>query len=128
MNQFLTRFSGEQLDDGVNWRVISELRYQDELLGFLTVPAGFITDGGSIPPFFQGLINPYGKGLKAFVVHDWLYATQKFNREQSDECLRRALGACGENILDQETQFNAVRFGGSQAWFDDQKKYGLKGA
>lgn len=125
MSAFLTPLIVTQLDDGIHWRVCSDLQYVDDVLGLIIVPIGFVTDGGSIPSLFQGLINPYGKGFKGFVVHDWLYATQKHTREQSDECLKRALRACGENLLDEEVQFNAVRFGGEQAWLEDQAKYGL---
>jgi hypothetical protein len=115
------------MEDGVNWMLLTSLIYWDDVLGQIQVPAAFITDGGSIPGFFQGFVNPYGKGFRAFVVHDHLYATQKFTRAQADDCLRRALRVCGENMLDSDTQFNAVRFGGEVAWKEDQKKYGLPG-
>ena len=36
---------------------------------------GFITDGASVPKSLQWLYNPFGKYIKAAVIHDYLYST-----------------------------------------------------
>lgn len=123
-NRFVTRLAVVQLD-GKNWKLLEPLEYLDDELGMITAPKDFHTDGGSVPPAAQGFINPFGAGFRAFVIHDYLYATQKFTREQSDDCLRRALEVCGENWFDGDVQWRAVRDGGEAAWKDDQNKYAI---
>lgn len=125
MSGFTSRLAASQCDDGVHWSLTEDLHYNDDKLGLIVVPIGFVTDGGSVPPFFQEFVNPYGKGFKAFAIHDYLYATQKFTREESDECLGRALNACGENWFDSKTQTDAVRLGGEKAWEEDKIKYSI---
>lgn len=127
MGKFLDSLEVIQQSDGIHWGLASDFRYQDDSLGLITVPKGFLTDGGSVPPFVQGFINPYGKGFRAFVIHDYLYATQTHQRHDCDECLKRALRDCGENWFDANVQADAVEEGGEAAWLEDQKIYHLGG-
>lgn len=120
MGHFETTFQGEQLADGIHWRLTAPMIYIDDVLGKREAPVGFITDGGSIPLIAQGFINPYGKGLPAFVIHDWEYGTQTISRDEADGLLKRMLSDCGENWLDDDIQFDAVRIGGASAWESDK--------
>lgn len=113
MSQFLSSFVVRQWKDGIHWSLYDSLIYWDDVKGKIVVPTGFSTDGGSIPKLFQNIFNPYGIGFRAFVVHDYLYYSQIFTKLESDECLKRALAACGENIF---TQFTAVLLGGQEEW------------
>ncbi len=121
MGRWVTPFIGEQLDDGVHWRLTNTLSYLDDVLGLRSAPVGFVTDGGSVPALFQDFVNPYGKGLKAFALHDWEYGTQSLSREQADELLQRMLKDSGEDWIADGLQFDAVRLGGEVAWEDDKK-------
>lgn len=41
----------------------------------ITVPAGFVTDGASVPRLFWNIVPPYGRYLVAAIVHDYMYET-----------------------------------------------------
>lgn len=59
-----------------HWRVLREFRFWAELprLGriWITVPAGYLTDGASVPRLVWGLVPPWGAYGQAAVVHDLL--------------------------------------------------------
>ena len=61
---------------GDHWRVLREFRFWAELprLGriWITVPAGYLTDGASVPRLVWGLVPPWGAYGQAAVVHDLL--------------------------------------------------------
>ncbi len=57
------------------WRLEEPLRYEIGALGSglsVTVPAGFVTDGASIPRIMQGVLPPFGKWSRAAILHDYL--------------------------------------------------------
>lgn len=121
MSQFVNRLIVNPLDDGENWKLIFPLRYQDDSLGLIVVPPGFVTDGGSVPPLFRNIVSPTGKGFRAFIIHDWLYGTQTVTKDQADECLFGALKVCNLNIVADEIIYKAVADAGVYAWEDDKK-------
>lgn len=59
-----------------HWRVLREFRFWADLprLGriWVTVPAGYLTDGASVPRLLWSLIPPWGQYGQAAVVHDLL--------------------------------------------------------
>lgn len=59
-----------------HWRVLRDFRFWGELprLGrvWVTVPAGYLTDGASVPRIVWGLVPPWGAYGQATVVHDLL--------------------------------------------------------
>jgi len=116
MNQFLSSFYGRQWRDGVHWSTTEKLVYASDVYGMIEVPVNFQTDGGSVPKLFTNIVTPYGRGFRAFALHDMLYYSQMFTRDVADEILREALASCGEGILDDDVQFEAVRLGGQFAW------------
>ncbi len=57
------------------WRLDEPLTYEVGALGsglMIEVPAGFVTDGASIPPPLRGLLPPWGRYSRAAIVHDYL--------------------------------------------------------
>lgn len=38
----------------------------------VTVPAGFVTDGATLPPGVRGWFDPMGEWGRAAILHDWL--------------------------------------------------------
>lgn len=83
--------------------------------GVITVPAGFITDGASIPRIFWPFLDPFGKYFKAAVIHDFLYSPWniRFNRAESDRLFKEAMFNSGLDWPTRETIYRAVRmFGG----------------
>ncbi|TPG76296.1 DUF1353 domain-containing protein [Pseudomonas arsenicoxydans] len=86
-----------------HWRVTKEFRYyiQNKDRGeWVYVPAGYLTDGASVPRLFWSLIPPWGAYGQAAVVHDivceYLSITvdgkpHSITREACDEILFEAM-------------------------------------
>ncbi|GHB63964.1 DUF1353 domain-containing protein [Persicitalea jodogahamensis] len=53
-----------------------DFEYHHPLVGKRVVPAGFVTDGLSVPQLFWAIIPPHGIGFAAAVVHDDCYVNQ----------------------------------------------------
>ena len=93
---------------------------QDLYVDGLTVPAGFSSDGASVPRFFWRLVFPPGdqKALRAAFVHDWIYRTHPdgWSREAADMLFLKLL------ISDWMPKYRAVlawlgvRIFGGAAW------------
>lgn len=91
MGTFPDRLLLSPVGDGVNWTVEEDFRRYDNILGLITVPKDFVTDGASIPKILQNIFSPWGKYGPAAVIHDWLYTFQKFTQKESDDCLLRGM-------------------------------------
>ena len=80
------------------------------------IPAGFVTDGGSIPRFFWRMIgHPYESDyIDRYLEHDYDYQTGRIKRKTADEKLRDGLAADGMGWFKRNMVYSAVRvFGGS---------------
>src|SRR5690606_2717654 len=58
-----------------HWRVLTSFRYYigDKYSGrWVFVPAGYLTDGASVPKIFHNVVGPWGAHGQAAVVHDIL--------------------------------------------------------
>jgi hypothetical protein len=86
--------------------------------GTITVPAGFDTDGASIPRVFWSILDPYGPYFEAAVIHDWLYSphNRRFNRAQADDIFREAMYNNGLDWLRREAIYRAVRLAGWRSY------------
>lgn len=83
--------------------------------GVITVPAGFITDGASIPRLFWTALMPFGPYFAAAIIHDYLYTefNTRFTREQSDLIFKEAMFNLGLDWPRREAIYRAVQaFGG----------------
>lgn len=89
----------------------------------LTIKAGFITDGGSIPKAVRNIISPWGYLTIAFLIHDILYATEHFDRDKCDWVLLCACQALGASWLRRNEIYSAVYAFGGSVW----KKHTLEG-
>lgn len=95
------------------FELTSDFRYLSSK-GTITVPAGFITDGASIPRIFWSILSPFGKYFSAAVIHDYLYSVNntEFNRKESDLIFKEAMFNIGIGWIQRETIFRAVRMFG----------------
>lgn len=108
--------------DGVHWDLDKPFVAWDDDLGRIEVPLEFVTDLGSIPKIFQNVISPEGRPLRAYLIHDYLYATQRFTRAKADACLMRMMAALRVPWYERWTIYLAVRAGGWSAWNSDAKE------
>ena len=86
----------------------------------ITVPAGFSSDGASVPRFFWRLVFPPGdqKALKAAFVHDFLYRThpEGWTREAADMLFLKLLLKEGIPKFSAVLAWLGVRLFGGKAW------------
>lgn len=55
-----------------HWRVTTPFTYLISDTQSVSIPAGYLTDGASVPKVFWNIIPPWGKYGQAAVVHDLL--------------------------------------------------------
>ncbi len=89
------------------WQLLEDFQWEGH-----KIPAGFITDGGSIPRCFQWYLNPTGIFFVCFIIHDYLYTTHQINRLLSDLQLKRLMKLRGGSVLQCDSAFIAIRIGG----------------
>lgn len=82
------------------------------------LPAGFRSDGMSVPRPFWRLIGPKVEGRTAApaIIHDFLYASHAVPRREADRWLREALAANGMDAARRSMVYWAVRLFGGAHW------------
>jgi hypothetical protein len=131
MSSFTTPIRVEALPDGRRWKLLERFVYDVGELGggdSIEVPAGFITDMGSVPRLIWNLIDPWGKPAKAFIIHDWLYSTQERSRLVSDAILLEGMGVLGVNRMKRLAIYSGVRIGGWLPWKKRKKELEVRKA
>lgn len=95
------------------------------IAGPITVPAGFESDGCSMPRYFWRLFgHPFDmRYLREAILHDWLYWMQSFSRAESDDIFRISLHISGRLA---EWRIEAINFGlrlfGWYAWHANRRQ------
>jgi hypothetical protein len=82
----------------------------------ITIPAGFSTDGASVPRAAQGVFSAMGDHLLADIIHDYLYTTQLLPRAACDLEFWRwmdLLRPQAKSWLDNRLRYWAVRLAGA---------------
>ena len=86
----------------------------------LTIPAGFESDGASVPRFFWRVVFPPGDppAMLAAFVHDYIYRTHPdgFDREEADRAFRLLLIDNGVPPIQAQLAYWGVRLFGDPAW------------
>lgn len=85
----------------------------------LTIPAGFVSDGASIPRFWWGRVPPFdGRYLGAFLAHDYLYSALNttVSRAEADKLLYNDLRSSGMGYITANEVYYAVRAFGGACW------------
>lgn len=108
--EFLTELSLVVLNDS-SFRLKEDF-YVNVKCNELVIPEGFETDLASVPRLPIVYLTMGSTGHKAAVLHDWLYATNMFPREECDSIFYEALLECGLNKIHAYTMFLGVRAGG----------------
>lgn len=81
---------------------------------FITVPAGYVTDGYSLPGKLLQAWQPESAGyLLPSILHDWLYDVGTVPRDICDRVLLQAMRAVGVAPWQRFVVYRAVRFGGA---------------
>ncbi len=84
------------------------------------IPAGFVSDGASVPRFFWRLVDPpiTAATLIPSVKHDFIYRTKKkfMTRAECDKLYYNDLRANGYSWVKSNLTYTGVRIGGSSSW------------
>lgn len=105
-------------EDGECWVLVEDFHVLVDGMMF-TVPAGFKTDGASIPRFLWRLCgHPLEtRRFPIAVLHDWLYEVdQGLTRQQVDEIYRDGLVSLGFSKFAANTEYYALRLFGGSRW------------
>jgi len=98
------------------WFLLALFGYKTESGAVIWVPPRFITDFGSIPRLFWRFESPIGRSRRAAVIHDWLYASGLYPREDADKIFLEAMKACGVPKIKRELMYQAVRTFGAKGY------------
>ncbi|WJJ55139.1 tail assembly chaperone [Xanthomonas phage RTH11] len=99
------------------------------------VPAGFLTDGASVPKPLWWILPPWGRYGQAAVLHDILCETKtmfrdeipyEISRKQADHIFRDAMKVAGVHWFERGVMFTAVRAWGIFGWRPSKKRMEAK--
>lgn len=112
--------------------LLREFHYESDLAdAIIVVPVGFLYDGASVPRVFWNIVGPFGRVLRASVIHDWLYTVKRIelspdnflivDQKLADDIYLEALYVDREppwNItwFQRNGAYRAVRNFGGEAW------------
>lgn len=107
--------------DGRRTKVLLEEFVAWTPFGIIKAPAGFETDGFSIPRALWPMIgSPWDRFVPAAVVHDYLYASTggdgAYTRKDADRVFKWLLTALGMSSVRAELMYRGVRVGGWVGW------------
>lgn len=84
----------------------------------ITVPTGFKSDFASVPRVFWPIITPLSGGLRAPIIHDYIYTRKaaQFTRKKADEIFLEIMAADGISAFKRYAMYYAVRLSGWKYW------------
>ena len=86
----------------------------------LEIPAGFESDGASVPRMFWASVFPPGdsKALRPALIHDFIYRThpERWTRKMADDAFLELLIAAGISKWRAYKAYWGVRLFGNAAW------------
>lgn len=96
------------------FELTERFRYLSTEHGEIEVPAGFLTDGASVPRIFWTVFSPFGDYFSAAVIHDFLYTAgnRRFDRATVDRIFLAAMKDAGVPFVRRRLIYRAVRVGG----------------
>lgn len=99
--------------DFKKWRLMAPLIYVGNKESW-TVPAGTTTDFVTIPRLFWSILAPWGRHMKAAVIHDYLYQTGCVTRLDADRLFYRMMRELGVSWWRRKTMYRTVRLFGAK--------------
>lgn len=123
MSNFTKPLVVEKIDD-IKWKVrvdfdyYTSIPYDNVIVNetknpyWITIKRGFTTKFDSIPRIFGITINPYNKGAKAAIIHDYLYKTRELPRDICDKIFLEAMEVLGVSWWKRNLMYLNVRLFG----------------
>lgn len=111
---FLNRLQIQELDEEHrDWQLLSPLKYKGNDETF-EAPADFITNFASVPQVFWSVVSPWGRQMKAAIMHDYFYKTGCVSRLDADRLFYRMMKELGVSWWKRQVMYRAVRLFGSK--------------
>ena len=118
------------LDPISNGKAILMQDYIYSINGYdIKVFKGFVTDGASVLHSLQWLYNPFGKYIKAAVIHDYLYSVYNntgINRTLADKIFNFIMKETGVDNRTRRKFYMAVKYFGETSWKPKLENEGYK--
>lgn len=125
MSKFTGTLTIEEIKAGKLWKIKEPIYYEvgyKDSNKFIIVPAGFITDGASIPFPIKTFLAVWGTYGRAAVIHDYLYSLLRQgvpheyakSRKQADEIFLEAMEVLGTGFFLRYALYYSVRIFGSK--------------
>lgn len=107
----------EEIAPGRRWRLVQPIRYEAGAKGsgiWIEVPAGFETDGATLPAALRLFLAVWGSYGRAACLHDYLYSCLRAgcrvpSRRWADDEFHTAMIACGTSRTLAWAMWAAVR-------------------
>jgi hypothetical protein len=122
MSTFTTALDLEPLDSRDNWVLVNSFTYavgSEDGVDVINVPAGFVTNFGTIPRVLRNMIRPLGRYGKAAILHDYLYRigviinNRNYTRKEADLIFLEAMEVLEVPVWKRRVLYRLVRmFGG----------------
>lgn len=109
-----------QTSDGRNFVLLEPFSYTSSAGVIITVPAGATSDGASTPREIWALIPPFGTYWMAAFLHDYLYRSTNFSKNECDDLLRDAMECLGVDLIEREEIYEGVHLGGNSSFVSDR--------
>lgn len=93
----------EYLTDKGRWRLIEPLITPEQ-----TIPAGFETDGATVPRFLWVLVPRVGRYFRASIVHDYMYVNAIDSKARADELFLLNMQRDGVPIIKRNVMYFAT--------------------
>ena len=121
---FLTELDARTVSDKLI-KLLAPLRYYSKLLGkAIEVPAGFPSDGASVPRLPIVFLLVGGKAKRAATINDFLYQTHFVkSRRKADLIFLEAMKVDGISLWARELMYAGVRTGGHGSWTTGPSRY-----
>jgi hypothetical protein len=87
----------------------------------ITIPAGFVTDFASIPPFLRPLFSHDDIHDIPALLHDYLYWTHSCSQEEADLLFLTALREMGVSRWESRAIYAGVRMAGEAAFRENER-------
>lgn len=94
----------------------------------ILVPAGFISDGATIPRFLWPIIgHPWDDYEQAAWLHDYIckHMRRTYNRKQGEKIMYDAMGALGVSKWKRKTMYRGLRMFGWYCWNKGKKNVAM---
>lgn len=120
--RFTTRFDATWLTTKQCWKLRQPLVYEDPSGHEHIVPAGFETDGASVPWFLRSFTYSRERLLPVAALHDWHYRVIRVNRLWADDLMFHGSRALDVNKLSARFYWRVLRATGWWAWWRNGRR------